>query len=385
MAGAHSDLACVQCHGKGARTSPPAALADSGRRGCIACHGEYAGVLHGPMAERRAEKDFVAETWGRVDPGFFGSNCGGCHVRGCGECHGGGHAVARPGVDACLACHRGENVGIEFVGLAPREDALRYQRGPEKGGERYLKMLPDVHAEAGMKCGDCHGMASLAGGKGRPRACGECHSPDPRVIEHRIDAHLKRLECYACHSAWAPQEYGTFFVRLRDSEVRRFFRLKTGVGKGDGYVRSAYLRRQNAPPLGLNGAGRVSPIRPRFIAYFTDIQNDRPVGRENRLLTARWQAFFPHTVRRGTALCDGCHGAAARFLLETEKTRIYRPDRDGMGLLSFWVQTGQQVANGAFFDRERFERMSRPDPDYTKGYTEKWKKLAESVGAPSKR
>ncbi|HBB16659.1 MAG TPA: cytochrome C, partial [Syntrophus sp. (in: bacteria)] len=63
-------------------------------------------------------------------------------------------------------------------------------------------------------------------------------------------------------------------------------------------MKSAYLRKQDAPPLGINAAGKVSPIRPEFIVYFTEIRNDRPVGQENRLLAAEWKAFFPHTIRR---------------------------------------------------------------------------------------
>jgi hypothetical protein len=238
-------------------------------------------------------------------------------------------------------------------------------------------MRPDVHAEAGLTCGACHTMQSLAEGRRTAKSCIDCHTPDPMIIEHGIAAHRERLECYACHSAWAAQEYGTFFLRFRNGIVPDYFNLREQAGEG--YIRSAYLRRQDAPPLGLNIAGKVSPIRPQFLAYISDFEEERVVIEENRLLTAEWKAFFPHTVQRGTVLCDGCHDDPSRFLLEPEEDRLFQLEKDGMGLSSFWRQEGQQMANGTFFDPARYEAMSRKTPAYTNAYVKKWKQLIERV------
>lgn len=350
---------------------------------CQACHEGSAGVLHGPMAQRQAEKEFVAHSWGRVDPDFYAANCNQCHVRSCFDCHDRkGHDIALPTKENCHSCHRGYYVGADYHGLAPREDALRYQRGLAYDDEHYLKMRPDVHARAGLPCGDCHSMQSLARGEIAARTCLDCHEPDPQVIEHGISAHLQKLECYACHSAWSPQEYGTFFIRFTDGDIPDYFRLRRDQ-TGPEYIKSAYLRRQDAPPLGLNDRGRVSPIRPQFLAYFTHLQDNEVVGEENRLLKAQWKAFFPHTVQRGTVMCDGCHGNASRFLLQEAEDRIYLPDKDGLSLPSFWSQQGQEVVNGAFFNQHRYEQMSRRQPEYVKAYVKKWKNLAESVETSS--
>ncbi len=378
----HAGLSCSDCH-----TSCGAEDLHKGQAlmACLECHGEHAGVLQGPMASRESEKAFVADSWGRHDGHFYEKNCAGCHVGGCLDCHGGrGHEVVLPQKADCHSCHRGYHVGADYYGMAPREDSLRYQRGERYDGRTFLQMRPDVHAEAGLACGDCHTMASLAAGEKTARHCIDCHTPDPpQVVEHRIEAHMDKLECYACHSAWAPQEYGTFFVRLRDSTVGEYFALQR-EGVADDYVRSAYLRRQDPPPLGLNAAGRISPIRPQFIAFFTDIVNDRAEGEENRLLAAQWKAFFPHTVRRGTVMCDGCHGNSGRFLLEAEEARIYELERDGLSLESFWRQDGQSVVNGEFVGPERFEKMNRRSPAFLKAYIEKWKELAGRADASSK-
>lgn len=378
---AHGGLSCTACHGDG-REIPHAGPMSAGmEQRCQTCHEEAAGILHGPMAVRQDEKNFVAQSWEQADPNFYVKNCNQCHIRSCFDCHGrDGHTIAPPEKENCHSCHRGYYVGADYYGMAPREDARRYQRGPAYDEEHYLKMRPDVHARAGLVCGDCHTMKSLARGETSARSCVDCHQPDLRVIEHRISAHLEHLECYACHSAWAPQEYGTFFIRFTGEEVPDYFRSLSRQSTPE-YVRSAYLRRQDAPPLGLNELKKVSPIRPQFLAYFSHIDSKKVMGEENRLLRAQWKAFFPHTIQRGTVMCDGCHGNAARFLLQAPDDRVYLPDKDGLSLLSFWTQQGQQVANGSFFDQQRYERMSRRGPQYVKGYVEKWKNLVESVEA----
>ena len=279
---------------------------------------KYNAIFEKLMSTRSIEKTFVQKTLGKNDPEFFQKNCESCHVKSCVDCHErDGNVLIRPTSNRCLDCHKGYFTGWDFYGRASREDSLRYQRGKEIKGETFLKMLPDVHARASMECGDCHSMKSLMAGKKSSKTCVDCHTPDPAVIEHRIDAHQKNIECYACHSAWASQEYGTFFVRFKDSSNKQYFRLRPWDDIK--YIKSGFLKKQDSPPLGINKRGKISPIRPQFIVFFTDVKNDRPVGEENRLLAARWKAFFPHTIHRGTVMCDGCHNNSERFLLEKEE------------------------------------------------------------------
>ncbi len=384
LKGVHAELACSACHGEAATTLARPSAAITRASGCVGCHPGYDALFDQAMSARAAEKAFVDQSYGRADPHFFENNCNACHVSDCLDCHGGdGHDIAPATQEACLRCHKGYFTGSEYLGRAPREDHKRYQRGKSIRGEKYLKMLPDLHAEIGLGCPDCHSMQSLVAGRPAAKQCRDCHQPSERVIEHRISAHLDKLECYACHSAWAPQEYGTFYLRLgADNPAAKKFRLRKQ--KGSEYLKSAYLKQQNAPPLGLNASGRLSPIRPQFIAYFSDLRNDPPVGAENRLLTAQWKAFFPHTIRSGTVMCDGCHNDARRFLLEKAEDRIYRVDLDGLGLSSFWNRAGQQVVNGAFLEPARFEAMSARSADYTRAYVEKWKSLVDRVEDSSK-
>lgn len=377
ISGVHAQLPCAACHQAQGHELKQPSSAMNRAAGCVGCHQGYAAIFDQSMATRTNEKQFVAQSFNKVDPHFFEKNCQSCHVSDCLDCHGGdGHQIERARQEDCLSCHRDYFVGREYLGMAPREDANRYQRGALYQGEPYLKMRPDLHAELQMECRDCHTMQSLIAGRKAAKDCTDCHQAGTRPVEHRIEAHMNKLECYACHSAWAPQEYGTFFLRLGESEKRTYFRLKGDAD--DEYLKSSYLKRQDAPPLGINSKGKVSPIRPQFIVFYSDLREEGD-GTENQLTAARWQAFFPHTVRSGSGMCDSCHGNARRFLLENEQDRIYFLERDGLPLASFWSQEGQVVGNGAFFSRERYAAINEKSPEFIRTYVEKWKKLVESV------
>lgn len=377
LKGIHANLSCLSCHESEVKTLGNPAAAMNRSAGCVRCHRGYGALFDHAMATRKSEKLFVERTIGKFDPGFYQKNCNSCHLSSCTDCHGGsGHNIAKPEDRSCFTCHKGYFVGTDYYGMAPREDSLRYQRGEIAYGETYLKMTPDVHAEAGIKCGACHSMKSLVAGKKSSKACLDCHKPSNKIIEHRISAHLEKMECYACHSAWTPQEYGTFYLRFADSPSQDYYRLRNNAGN---YVKSAYLRKQDSPPLGLNVRGKVSPIRPEFLLYFTDIKNDRPVGVENRLLAAEWKAFFPHTIRRGTVMCEGCHDSPRRFIMEPPGDRIYQLQADGMTLPSFWDRSGQKVTNGDFFPVSRNLQLKKKSPAYQRAYLEKWQNLIKHV------
>lgn len=349
---------------------------------CLACHSAMGQVLAGAMATRARERAFAARAFGREEgERFFAESCSGCHVGGCADCHGAGaHPVGPPPDDACLACHRGYFVGWDYHGRAPREDHERYRRGPLAQGEPFLGMLPDVHQERGMACADCHTLHGTGGGSAvATKACGDCHArPAPEVPEHAIAMHLERMECVACHAAWAPQEYGTFLVRAESEEQQEAFAPLPAWGP---WRKSAYLKRQDAPPLGLDARGKLAPIRPQFVLFATDLGR----GFENRLLAAEWKAFTPHTVRRGSVACGGCHDTPRRFLLEADADRLYLPDRDGLALRSFWSREGQTLVNGTFLPGHRFTLMNRKTPQYVRQHLRQWQKLLDRADPSSAR
>ena len=347
---------------------------------CLRCHEPARGVLSGPMATRSGERQFARRAFGAEGDRFFAGACAGCHVAGCADCHGEDpHRAGRPKDEACLRCHKGYSAGWEYEGRAPREDHARYRRGATSQGEPFLKMLPDVHFERGMSCADCHTMKSLQEGKRAAKGCRDCHAPAASANpEHAIAAHLEKLSCVACHAAWAAQEYGTFLIRPATVEQEETFAPLPRWGP---WRKSAHLKRQDAPPLGLDEQGLVSPVRPRFLLFVTDPKN----GIENRLVAAEWRAFSPHTVRRGTVACGGCHDNRRRFLLERDSERLYRLEKDGLPLRSYWNRDGQTVVNGSFFPPGRFEQMNIKTPEYARQVVNQWKRLLEPAAPRSKR
>ena len=163
-------------------------------------------------------------------------------------------------------------------------------------------MLPDVHARAGMECGDCHSMKSLMAGKKSSKTCVDCHKANPAVIEHSIDAHQRNLECYACHSAWASQEYGTFFVRFKDSSNKQYFRLRPW-GDDKIYQKRFFKKTGSSPPLGINTSGKISPVRPQFIVYFTEVQNNTTGRRRKPAALCPVEDFLSRIPFAAVRLC----------------------------------------------------------------------------------
>lgn len=381
--GAHRGLACAACHQNGGQLLTQPAARSHGSGGCVSCHRGYQRMYQHAMASRAKEKAFIQRSYGSRDRDFEQKNCSSCHLQGCLDCHGDAHNIARPKADTCAVCHKGYYVGWDYFGRAPREEHARYQRGTVVEGETFLKMRPDIHYQRGMTCSDCHTMQSLVKGKVSAKGCSDCHRPSARVLEHRIADHLKKLECIACHAAWGAQEYGTFFLQFTNGTVPEPFDILTMIENG--YARSAYLKRQDLPPLGLNNRGKLAPIRPQFIAYYSKIGKTGAIGPENQLLAAEWRVFSPHTIQSGSVMCDGCHDNPRRFLLEPPQDRIYDLHKDGMTLYSFWNQAGQKLTNGRFMDQRSYQLMTTKTNAYKRAYVEKWKQFAKPDAASSSR
>lgn len=358
------------------RPAGPARAEARGEDACVTCHDGADAVLKGPMATRAREAAFARRAFGAEGDRFFAQSCGGCHVTSCADCHGfGPHLNGRPTNAACLRCHKGYSAGWEFEGRAPREDHARYRRGVVSQGEPFLHMLPDVHHERGMACADCHTMKSLQEGKRAAKGCRDCHTPDAATSPgHVPDGPMGKVACASCHAAWEAQEYGTFLVKAQTAGQKEAFAPLPSLGLRK---KSASLKRQDAPPLGVDEEGLVSPIRPHFVLFATDVAK----GWENRLLAAEWRPAAPHTIRRGTPGCDGCHGNGKRFLLEEEAERLYDLGRDGLPLLSWWNRDGQRVVGGEFLPKDRFENMNRKSPEYARLVVKRWQTFLEH-GAP---
>ena len=164
---------------------------------------------------------------------------------------------------------------------------------------------------------------------------------DAQVAMVHVDSHVETMECYACHTQWAPQCYGCH-IKVDYSDNRTSF---DWVAAGNLHAESdrrtdnnehdypvsvpgevtemrSYMRWED-PALGINGEGRVSPVIPGCQTTVTVIG---PSGEEvvrNRIfrsppntegssddgqLAIDMSPVHPHTVGPARP-CESCHAS----------------------------------------------------------------------------
>lgn len=158
----------------------------------------------------------------------------------------------------------------------------------------------------------------------------------------RVTKHLETLECYACHSTWAPQYYGFYLkvdysgdnssvdwiksgsTRKKDGNTAESgrdgtIRMQKGKGFG-GYVYS----RWEEPVLGMNGEGRVSPLVGVLQQITSVVAPDEEIMVQNKI----WRTspgieggggqgqrcidltpVNPHSVTKAARECVDCHAS----------------------------------------------------------------------------
>ncbi len=165
---------------------------------------------------------------------------------------------------------------------------------------------------------------------------GSWKSPDAEVAMDKVAGHMEKMECYACHSDWAPQCYGCHvtvdysggkegtdwvaignsYTERSDGTVDTSLTTPGKVTEGRGYLR------WEEPVLGINGEGRVTPIIPGCQVVYTVIGPDgesvghnligrTPPGVEGGGPQGQrgmdMAPAQPHTAGRKARTCESCH------------------------------------------------------------------------------
>ena len=154
-----------------------------------------------------------------------------------------------------------------------------------------------------------------------------------------ISKHTERMECYTCHSTWAPQCYGCHIKIDYSSEEKHpdWIAMGNAVdihgltadarGEFDKFLISgkvtetrSYLRWEN-PPLVQNGEGRISPAIPGCQTTITVIGKDgKPIilnkifripnvegaGKKGQK-AIDISPVQPHTTQKEARSCESCH------------------------------------------------------------------------------
>jgi hypothetical protein len=275
--------------------------------------------------------------------------------------------------EQCVHCHnRGGRTGVSFIGTMEsagygtpfRADGSKQ---PKLHGKHYDHLQKDVHYEAGLHCVDCHTSNDLHGDGNiyskREQAveieCVDCHGSveeysatktsrgnpmahvqiqnDRVLLEGKVDGrlheipqlrtlmnrdvlpvamqigrHLDRLECYACHSRWAPQCYGCHAKQdMRAKGYDWVDEVEKGTYK---WQESRSYLRWETPVLGLNSEGKVSPFITGCQAILTQLDADGRAIELNKVFTTfhghsgiAHNPIQPHTVSRRGRDCENCH------------------------------------------------------------------------------
>ena len=197
--------------------------------------------------------------------------------------------------------------------------------------------------------------------------------------------HLQKIECYGCHSAWAPQCYGCHVkvdfsgekkatdwvaagnTHFPDGHTAESIRDGTppvapGVAYGKTSENRSYLRWEN-PVLGLNGEGRVSPIVPGCQQITTVVGP----GGETIIHNKIWRTpsategggtegqrgldmapAAPHTTDRQARECTSCHATAKALGYGTHEGRYMQQYPRGV-FVDIMNERGQLVTKTAKF------------------------------------
>ena len=182
-----------------------------------------------------------------------------------------------------------------------------------------------------------------------------------------VQKHMESLECYACHSTWAPQYYGYRFVMdftqksidwLASAEVvgkdgttadlNQKYVMQPGASTRGDY---SHIRWEN-PPLGINGEGRVTPLTGVLQTVSTVIGPDGKVLSWNNVAktpmgysATEMAPLNPHTTSLESRDCSDCHGNSVAmgfgidkgvYDAEPDKERYADAvDADGMNISKF--------------------------------------------------
>ncbi len=250
---------------------------------------------------------------------------------------------------ACCSCHT--TLGDAFAGRAPNP------------GEA---ASPDVHRARGMSCIDCHSSDDIHGADRRGKFAGEaldvrcenCHglpdAPSPLASENggkaslrtrlsgkrllapqldrlaradklplamSIPEHMEKLECFACHAAWARYEpRGVFTLDEREESETDYAAGESSPARGAWRV-EPHARLARRPWLMVNGRGKIAPATVRLAPLVTVVGPDgglkqervSPRGKPGRP-AGFLQPFNPHTISAQPRPCESCHASQDTLL-----------------------------------------------------------------------
>ena len=146
-----------------------------------------------------------------------------------------------------------------------------------------------------------------------------------RVAMATVSQHLDKVECYACHSSWAPQcygchtvydrrEVGTDWIATAMNHDRKTGKQIITKTKGEISVENRGYLRWEDPILGINIKGKVTPVIPGCQTFWTYIDENGKILTLNKTFktstgdnSPTMAPVQPHTTSMPARTCESCH------------------------------------------------------------------------------
>ncbi len=231
---------------------------------------------------------------------------------------------------------------------------------------------------------------------------------EAKVAMDNVKLHMDKVECYSCHSVWAPQCYGCH-VKIDYSDGKRSFdwvaaghqhkdsKSSADAGEADyntfmpGEIKEtrSYLRWEN-PALAINGEGRITPVIPGCQVSVTVIGEDGETIIKNHIfrtlpesegsgpegqLGIDMSPVQPHTVGEARP-CHSCHLSEKALGYGIEGGRLNREPNEAV-IVDLMTADAQILPRGV---QIQIEAISGLTADWSRFVTENGKQL-QTVGS----
>ncbi len=146
-----------------------------------------------------------------------------------------------------------------------------------------------------------------------------------KVAMSTVHSHIEKLECYACHSTWAPQCYGCHMQYDRRAKGTDWITTSKKVDPKTGRqtetekfgnlsLENRSFLRWESPILGVNMKGKVTPLVPGCQTFYTFVDEEGNIKVRNKHYTTSTghnsptlAPIHPHSVSLVARTCEDCH------------------------------------------------------------------------------
>ena len=146
-----------------------------------------------------------------------------------------------------------------------------------------------------------------------------------KVAMSTVHAHIEKLECYACHSTWAPQCYGCHMQYDRRAKGTDWIATSKKVDPETGRqtetekfgnlsLENRSFLRWESPMLGVNLRGKITPLVPGCQTFYTFVDEKGNITVRNKHYTTSTghnsptlAPLNPHSVSLVARTCEDCH------------------------------------------------------------------------------